>query len=338
VLLRDVQSLESLAHVNAVVFDKTGTLTSDRMELQHMFTPLHEQGSPAIDTPASQRLLSLTAALAEHSWHPFARAVLQINNPFPVQPVFQRVQEHVGQGVSATWMDGSDRRELRMGSLAFCQAGASVSELPVSAQSAQVHVFDQNGWLVSYAFREVLRPDALQTMNALRLQGMSIYLMSGDKPAAVHAVAQRLQLDPMHVYAACQPDDKLSYLKDLQAAGKRVAMVGDGFNDMPVMAGAHVSFAFGQAVPLAQAHSDVVVMGQQLMAVANTMALAGKSMRVVRHNLIWAAAYNAVCVPLAVMGYLPAWLAGLGMALSSVVVVLYSLQLAVNPKKPAAAF
>jgi Cu2+-exporting ATPase len=115
-------------------------------------------------------------------------------------------------------------------------------------------------------------------------------------------------------------------------------MVGDGFNDMPVMAGAHVSFAFGQAVPLAQAHSDVVVMGQQLMAVANTMALAGKSMRVVRHNLIWAAAYNAVCVPLAVMGYLPAWLAGLGMALSSVVVVLYSLQLAVNPQKPASAF
>ena len=338
VLLRDVQSLESLANVNAVVFDKTGTLTSDRMELQHVFTPLYAQGSPAVDTPALQRLLSMTAALAEHSWHPFARAVLQINNPSPVQAVVQQVQEHVGQGVSAIWMDGSDRRELRMGSLAFCQAGARASELPVSAQSAQVHVFDQNGWMVSYAFREVLRPDALQAMDALRQQGVGIYLMSGDKPAAVHAVAQRLQLDPMHVYAACQPDDKLSYLKDLQAAGKRVAMVGDGFNDMPVMAGAHVSFAFGQAVPIAQAHSDVVVMGQQLMAVANTMALAVKSMRVVRHNLIWAAAYNAVCVPLAVMGYLPAWLAGLGMALSSVVVVLYSLQLAVNPQKPASAF
>jgi Cu2+-exporting ATPase len=338
VLLRDVQSLESLAHVNAVVFDKTGTLTSDRMELQHMFTPLHAQGSSAIDTPDLQRLLSLTAALAEHSWHPFARAVLQINNPSAVQAVVQQVQEHVGQGVSAVWMDGGHRHELRMGSLAFCQTGTSVSELPVSAQSAQVHVFDQNGWLVSYAFREVLRPDALQTMDALRQQGISIYLMSGDKSVAVHAVAQRLQLDPMHVYAACQPDDKLRYLKDLQAAGKRVAMVGDGFNDMPVMAGAHVSFAFRQAVPLAQAHSDVVVMGQQLMAVANTMALAGKSMRVVRHNLIWAAAYNAVCVPLAVMGYLPAWLAGLGMALSSVVVVLYSLQLAINPQKTAPAF
>jgi P-type Cu2+ transporter len=328
-----VQSLESLAHVNAVVFDKTGTLTSDRMELQHVFTPLYAQGSAAIDTPALQRLLSLTAALADHSWHPFARAVLQIKNPVPTQTVIQQVQEHVGQGVSGVWIDGADRRELRMGSLAFCQAGSSVSELPASAQMAQVHVFDQNGWMVSYAFREVLRPDALQTMNALRQQGVSIYLMSGDKPAAVHAVAQRLQLDPMHVYAACQPDDKLSYLKGLQTAGKRVAMVGDGFNDMPVMAGAHVSFAFGQAVPLAQAHSDVVVLGHQLMAVADTMALAKRSMRVVSHNLIWAASYNAVCVPLAVMGYLPAWLAGLGMAVSSLVVVLYSLQLAVPAVK-----
>ena len=333
VLLRDVQSLESLSHVNAVVFDKTGTLTSDRMELQHLFTPAHQQGISILDTPALQHLVSLTAALAEHSWHPFARAVLHIDNRLPAKPMVQNVQEHVGQGVSATWMDGHDKRELRMGSLAFCQASTQASELPTAASMAQVHLFDQNGWMASFAFREVLRPDAWQTIEALRRQGVSIYLMSGDKSAAVNAVAQRLQLDPMHVYAACQPNDKLSYLKDLQASGKRVAMVGDGFNDMPVMAGAHVSFAFGQAVPLAQARSDVVVLGHQLMAVANSVALARKSMRVVRHNLTWAALYNALCVPLAFMGYLPAWLAGLGMALSSVVVVMYSLQLAVNPPK-----
>ena len=106
-----------------------------------------------------------------------------------------------------------------------------------------------------------------------------------------------------------------------------VAMVGDGFNDMPVLAGAHASFAFGQAVPLAQAKSDVVVMGTSLMTVANTLSLAQKTMKVVRHNLAWSAAYNAICVPLAFMGYLPAWLAGLGMALSSLWVVGYSLRL-----------
>ena len=194
-------------------------------------------------------------------------------------------------------------------------------------------MFDQRGWLASYVFREVMRPDAIATMARLRQLGVEIYLMSGDKKASVETVAGRLQLEPAKVFSACTPADKLGYLKDLQAAGKHVAMVGDGFNDMPVLAGAHVSFAFGQAVPLAQAHSDVVVMGQQLMAVADTMALAKRSMRVVSHNLIWAAAYNAVCVPLAVMGYLPAWLAGLGMALSSVIVVLYSLQLALPANK-----
>jgi Cu2+-exporting ATPase len=120
----------------------------------------------------------------------------------------------------------------------------------------------------------------------------------------------------------------LQFVQKLQAQGRHVAMVGDGFNDMPVLAGAHVSFAFGQAVPLAQARSDVVVQGHQLMAIANTIALANRTQTVVRHNLTWAALYNAVCVPLAFMGYLPPWLAGLGMALSSVIVVLYSLQLA----------
>jgi Cu2+-exporting ATPase len=205
--------------------------------------------------------------------------------------------------------------------------------MPPEALAAQVHVFDQHGWLGSLVFREVLRADAATAIEQLKQMGIAVYLMSGDKKAAVHALADRLSLDPMHVYAQCQPADKLGYLKDMQASGKRVAMVGDGFNDMPVMAGAHVSFAFGQAVPLAQARCDVVILGQHLMAVPQAVTLAKRSMRVVSHNLIWAAAYNAVCVPLAVMGYLPAWLAGLGMALSSLVVVLYSLQLALPEKR-----
>jgi Cu2+-exporting ATPase len=333
VLLRDVQSLETLSQVNAVVFDKTGTLTSDRMELQYLFTPENLKGSIDLTTPAMQSLLGLTQALAEHSWHPYARAVLQIEKSTAPPPVLQQVQEHVGQGVSATLVTDQGSSQLRMGSLSFCRQASESQELPYSAQDAQVHVFDQRGWLASYVFREVMRPDAIATMARLRQLGVEIYLMSGDKKASVETVAGRLQLEPANVFSACTPADKLGYLKDLQAAGKRVAMVGDGFNDMPVLAGAHVSFAFGQAVPLAQAHSDVVVMGQQLMAVADTMALAKRSMRVVSHNLIWAAAYNAVCVPLAVMGYLPAWLAGLGMALSSVIVVLYSLQLALPANK-----
>jgi Cu2+-exporting ATPase len=126
----------------------------------------------------------------------------------------------------------------------------------------------------------------------------------------------------------CSPQDKLAFLRDAQARGHAVAMVGDGLNDGPVLAGAHASFAFGRAVPLAQAQSDFVVLGDRLDRVASSLLLARRTLRVVRQNLWWSVAYNAVCVPLAVAGWLPAWLAGLGMAASSLFVVLNALRLA----------
>jgi Cu2+-exporting ATPase len=108
-------------------------------------------------------------------------------------------------------------------------------------------------------------------------------------------------------------------------------VVGDGLNDGPALAGAHVSFAFGQAVPLAQAQADFVVPGEQLSSVDHSLLLARSTMRIVRQNLAWAVAYNAACVPLAVAGWLPAWLAGLGMAASSLLVVFNALRLAIDP-------
>jgi len=127
---------------------------------------------------------------------------------------------------------------------------------------------------------------------------------------------------------ACTPQDKLGILQRLQQGGRRVAMVGDGLNDGPVLAGAQVSFAFGEAVPLAQAKADFVVPGSQLLAVAQAVLLARRTVRIVRQNLAWAALYNAVCVPLAVAGLMSAWAAGLGMAVSSLLVVLNALRLA----------
>jgi Cu2+-exporting ATPase len=153
-----------------------------------------------------------------------------------------------------------------------------------------------------------------------------VQLLSGDATASVERIAERAGI--ANARGGCAPSDKLDALRALQAQGHTVAMVGDGLNDGPVLAGAQVSFAFGRAVPLAQAQSDFVVLGEQLMAVAQTLFLARKTMVVVRQNLCWALLYNAACVPLALAGWLPAWAAGLGMACSSLVVVANALRLA----------
>ena len=332
VLLRDVQTLETLAQVDTVVFDKTGTLTSDRLELQAMYSSEGVMSSNDLGSTQSQHLVALAASMAQHSWHPYSRAVVQLLKDTPFVEGLSAITETMGQGLSANWLSADDQQQaksLRMGSLSFCLSWLGNCQVPpLAAQNAQVHLCNNQGWLASFAFREELRPEALETLQALQAQGLEVFLMSGDKVAAVQTIAQRLHIPTGNFIAECKPQEKLHRVQALQALGRRVAMVGDGFNDMPVLAGAHVSFAFGEAVPLARARADVVVQGQHLKTIAQTLALAKRTRRVVMHNLVWAGVYNAVCVPLAFMGYLPPWLAGLGMALSSVVVVAYSLQLA----------
>ena len=195
-----------------------------------------------------------------------------------------------------------------------------------AATALQVCLADDKGWIATFELQEDLRGDAHSTVQALRAAGISVRLLSGDGQAAVARVAGELGIEAAR--GDCSPQDKLAFLRQAQEQGHKVAMVGDGINDGPVLAGAHASFAFGQAVPLAQARADFVVMGDQLASVTQTLLLARRTMRIVRQNLWWAAVYNAVCVPLAVFGWLPAWLAGLGMAISSLVVVLNALRLA----------
>jgi Cu2+-exporting ATPase len=185
---------------------------------------------------------------------------------------------------------------------------------------------DEQGWVATFELSEGLRDDACATIAALRSHGIDVQLWSGDAEKSVARVAALVGIE--HARGACAPQDKLLFLQKAQQSGKKVAMVGDGLNDGPVLAGADVSFAVGQAVPLARAQADFVVMGEGLFRVEQTLRLARRTLRIVRQNLWWAVAYNLVCVPLAVVGWMPAWLAGLGMATSSLLVVLNALRLA----------
>jgi Cu2+-exporting ATPase len=320
VLVRRLQALEMLSRVDTVVFDKTGTLTRDALALGQI------QTREGIDRAQA---LAMAAALASHSLHPASRAIAAAGGGQPLEEVWQvnDLVEEAGRGVRARlsrngwpWPG-----ELRLGSAALC----GISPAQASGESMTVWLSDSQGMLASFALQEDLRPDAKATVSRLQAMGLQLQLLSGDGSPAVAHVAAVLGIE--QAQGGCSPAHKLQALRALQQQGRHTAMVGDGLNDGPVLAGADVSFAFGQAVPLAQAQADFVVPGGSLRAIADTLVLARRTMTVVRQNLVWAAVYNAVSVPLAVAGWMPAWLAGLGMAASSLLVVLNALRLAMDP-------
>lgn len=307
VLVRRLSALETLARVDTVVFDKTGTLTRDAFVLEAMRSRAGVGAAQA---------LGMARALAQHSLHPVARALLRGEAGEAWR--CDGVQEAPGQGLSGDAVRGTAVRHLRLGSAAFCGVSGR-------ADALSVHLSDDAGWLASFEFQEDLRSDAADAVRALQAAGVAVHMLSGDGPAAVARVAAAAGI--ADAQARCAPGDKLQRLRALQAEGRCVAMVGDGINDGPVLAGADLSIAFGRAVPLAQAQADLVALGERLMAVPESILLARRTMRIVRQNLYWALFYNAACVPLAVAGWMPPWLAGLGMACSSLLVVLNALRL-----------
>jgi len=313
VLVRRLTALEALSTVDTVVFDKTGTLTRDAFVLEQVRLR---------DGVDRAQALALAAALGQGSLHPVSRALAQAAQDEGVDAVsVTDLQEVVGQGVAAR-RDGAGplHGPLRLGSAAFCGVQAMDGGGPVS------HLSDAAGWVASFELREDLRPDARAAVQALHAAGVRTRLLSGDRPEAVRRVGQLAGIDD--VQGACLPDDKLSRMRQAQAEGATVAMVGDGLNDGPVLAGADVSFAFGRAVPLARAQADFVVLGERLALIPGAFVQARRTMRVVRQNLGWAVAYNVVGVPLAMAGWMSPWAAGLGMACSSLLVVVNALRLA----------
>jgi Cu2+-exporting ATPase len=171
-----------------------------------------------------------------------------------------------------------------------------------------------------FAFDEVLRPDAHAALAALQADGVQTLLLSGDRPDAARRIAGALAIQ--RVEAGATPEHKLRVVTELQRQGRRVVMVGDGINDAPVLARADVSVAMGQGADLARAQADFTLLSGRVADLVVARRLAQRMLRVVRQNLVWAALYNAACVPLALAGWLPPWAAGLGMAASSLAVVL----------------
>jgi Cu2+-exporting ATPase len=315
VLARRLQALETLAGVKEMVFDKTGTLTRDAFVLERV---------EARDGMSRERALRLAAALAQGSLHPVSRAIARAareEGGEAAQPLqLAGLREVTGMGVAARAEEAASAREFRLGSAAFCG-------LPDGAVDGLAgHLCDERGWLASFYLREDLREDARSTVAALMADGVRVRLLAGDRPEAAARVGRLAGIEDTR--GGCSPDEKLNLMRQAQQSGATVAMVGDGLNDGPVLAGADVSFAFGRAVPLARAQADFVVLSEHFVTISRAYQKARHTMRIVRQNLAWAVAYNVVAVPLAIAGWMPAWAAGLGMAASSLLVVFNALRLA----------
>ncbi len=304
-LVTNGNAIEALSRADHVIFDKTGTLTRGTPAITSVFV---------LDTAYTEHeCRRIAAALESASSHPLARA-------FALEEELPAVSDQhieVGQGVSGT-IEG---RSWRLGSADFVGAGVAVDD------SVATHVFlaVDNQAVAWFEIEDELRPQAAKTVDALHGLGIRTSLVSGDRQSAVEDVATKLGIADFH--AQCSPEQKLEIIQAAQHGGERVVMVGDGINDAPVLAGADTSIAPAHGAMLAQTSADLIMLGNSLEPLTTALRMSGKTMRIVRQNLAWAIVYNALALPLAAAGFVPPWLAAIGMSASSLIVVLNALRL-----------
>ncbi|HSD37187.1 MAG TPA: cation-translocating P-type ATPase [Rhodocyclaceae bacterium] len=316
VLVSHPAALEALAGAGRVVFDKTGTLTHEQL----VFTSLKSLRE-GVD---QDWVLALAAAMEAGSLHPVARALQRVVAHDTVLLVLTNLREVRGAGVEAA----TGGHVYRLGSAAFAWPHREIADQETTDGIA-TFLADESGPVAILHFGESLREDAADSVSELHKLQVEVSVLSGDRDASVRAVAAQAGIADAR--GAQTPEAKLAVVTAWQSGegvAQRIVMVGDGINDGPVLSRADVSIVMGSGAPLSQSDADLVLLSNRLADVPLAIAEARRMGRVVKQNIVWAAGYNVICVPLALFGLLPPWLAGLGMAGSSLLVVLNALRLA----------
>lgn len=310
-------AIETLARADHFVFDKTGTLTWGRLRLRQTL-PLAGM--------SEQEVLQLAAALERGSEHAVGVALSDAAVETGSVPVLQALQSFTGEGVEG--MLGE--RRLRLGRSGFAAAlhgqplPAAVQALFASGDTC-VMLADQSGWLALFRLGDQLRDEAAGLVRRLRNLGCGVSILSGDSVESVGQVAGTLSIADAH--GGMSPQGKHDFITALQEKGLVVAMVGDGVNDAPVLAQAQVSVAMGGGTELARNQADIVLLGENLERLSEAIVLARRTQRIIRQNLGWAFAYNLSAIPLAMLGWITPWMAGIGMSASSLLVVANALRI-----------
>lgn len=306
--------LESFATATHVVFDKTGTLTEGNLQIQ----TVHPLGNIS-----KGELLSLAAALESASEHPIARAFM----PFAAHQA-DEVKNHLGQGLEG-WIAG---KCYRIGKAQFAAeiAGGTTPVQP-EEQGLWLLLCDETHALGWFQLDDQIRAEASQVVDELKGLGIQSVMLTGDSSLAADKVAAHLGIDTLK--KGVQPEDKLAFLNELDRQGARVIMVGDGINDIPALAGARASVAMAGATDLAKTNADAVLIANDLLRLSDAVRVARKTRAVIRENLVWALLYNLLALPLAATGFIPPYMAAIGMSASSLVVVGNALRLSRAPRQ-----
>jgi len=321
VLVRNGESLERLKDVNAVVFDKTGTLTTGSIRVS---TAVSAEGFPQED------FLRYSAGAEALSEHPFARAVVNYVSETGLDvPGADEFSAEPGKGVRVM-IHG---KEIRMGQEGY----AAPSGLPEDLERISLQAEERGESVVFLSvdgavaglvsFSDQLKDNAAEVLETLKKRGIKSFMITGDNEKTARAVGAMLGMDHDHIYSRILPGQKARIISDLEKKGWTVAMVGDGINDAPALATAHVSMAMGSGTDVAMETGDVVLMNSRLETVLHAIDLSRLTMRKIKQNLFWAFIYNTLGIPLAALGFLQPVIAGGAMAFSSVSVVSNSLSL-----------
>lgn len=306
--------LESLASATHIVFDKTGTLTEGNLSLQETLT---------LSGQHSDEALALAAALERHSEHPIARAF----DPFFGAYQADNLQAELGQGIQGQ-ING---KRYRIGKPEYAAQLMSATTPPLPQVSGQwLLLCDEEQAIAWFRLNDQLRREAQQAIKLLQSLGLTCEMLTGDSSSAVDEVAAALNI--ANTASGVSPAEKLDHVNRLKEQGAQVIMVGDGINDIPVLAGAQTSIAMGTATDLAKTNADGVLISHDLLRLVDGILLARKTKRVIRQNLAWSLCYNLSALPLAAFGFIAPYMAALGMSASSLVVVGNAMRLNIKPK------
>lgn len=301
ILLRKGHVFETLCKINHLVVDKTGTLTKGDIEIcdTKMLSDLPKEDC-----------LSLAAALEAHANHPIARSFASYaNDDF----VVYEVQNVIGSGIEGIW----NGKIVKIGSAAFVQGKES-------DESHAVYLSVDGEHVASFYYRDPIRKESKAFVQRFADAGIKTTLLTGDSLSNARPVAKEIGID--HVVASAKPEDKLAYLKSLDEDSITM-MVGDGINDAPTLAGAHLSVAMGGGTDVAKASADMTLLGDNLEKLLEARLLALRTRKIIRENLAWSLGYNLLILPLAVAGLVAPYIAVVGMSASSIIVVSNSLRL-----------